>query len=204
MDFGNEAPNIKVHDFDLNIPCVEEFDDDEHAEKEFSFPILINTLEASQNSIENMDNEDANNGDNEVHQPFAVDTTIQSNSAFGEVTSEEMREVEAGYIASVSFAPAIISQRGRRRRRRGREVKQSIDPDRFCTNYNCKTRRTPLWRKGPLGPKTLCNACGLQYIKTVSGRGSDEFPDEGDASTADGDVSAGPVPPETMEEDSDL
>ncbi|KAK8513450.1 hypothetical protein V6N13_002194 [Hibiscus sabdariffa] len=27
------------------------------------------------------------------------------------------------------------------------------DPNRRCTNYNCKTNDTPMWRKGPLGPK---------------------------------------------------
>ncbi|KAK8681991.1 hypothetical protein V6N13_054388 [Hibiscus sabdariffa] len=39
------------------------------------------------------------------------------------------------------------------------------DPNRRCTNYNCKTNDTPVWRKGPLGPKTLCNACGIKYRK---------------------------------------
>ncbi|KAL4336142.1 hypothetical protein GQ457_07G043560 [Hibiscus cannabinus] len=39
------------------------------------------------------------------------------------------------------------------------------DPNRRCTNYNCKTNDTPMWRKGPLGPKTLCNACGIKYRK---------------------------------------
>ena len=28
---------------------------------------------------------------------------------------------------------------------------------------NCLTQKTPLWRNGPLGPKTLCNACGVRY-----------------------------------------
>jgi len=28
---------------------------------------------------------------------------------------------------------------------------------------NCRTQKTPLWRNGPLGPKTLCNACGVRY-----------------------------------------
>ncbi|KAK2649711.1 hypothetical protein Ddye_017200 [Dipteronia dyeriana] len=39
------------------------------------------------------------------------------------------------------------------------------DPYKRCTNYNCKTNDTPLWRKGPLGLKTLCNACGIKYKK---------------------------------------
>ncbi|KAL6964678.1 hypothetical protein U1Q18_035736 [Sarracenia purpurea var. burkii] len=30
---------------------------------------------------------------------------------------------------------------------------------------DCKTTRTPLWRSGPAGPKSLCNACGIRYRK---------------------------------------
>ncbi|KAJ9153390.1 hypothetical protein P3X46_026834 [Hevea brasiliensis] len=41
----------------------------------------------------------------------------------------------------------------------------SVDPSKRCTNYNCNTNNTPMWRKGPLGPKTLCNACGIKYRK---------------------------------------
>uniref|UniRef100_A0A7C9CWX1 GATA-type domain-containing protein n=1 Tax=Opuntia streptacantha TaxID=393608 RepID=A0A7C9CWX1_OPUST len=33
----------------------------------------------------------------------------------------------------------------------------------FCAD--CKTTRTPLWRSGPAGPRTLCNACGIRYRK---------------------------------------
>lgn len=30
-----------------------------------------------------------------------------------------------------------------------------------CTH--CEITKTPQWREGPLGPKTLCNACGVRY-----------------------------------------
>ncbi|XP_035549520.1 GATA transcription factor 16-like isoform X2 [Juglans regia] len=30
---------------------------------------------------------------------------------------------------------------------------------------DCKTTKTPLWRGGPAGPKSLCNACGIRYRK---------------------------------------
>ncbi|XP_030474492.2 GATA transcription factor 15-like [Syzygium oleosum] len=33
----------------------------------------------------------------------------------------------------------------------------------FCAD--CKTTKTPLWRGGPSGPKSLCNACGIRYRK---------------------------------------
>ncbi|KAL1920167.1 uncharacterized protein VTP21DRAFT_1313 [Calcarisporiella thermophila] len=32
---------------------------------------------------------------------------------------------------------------------------------------NCKSTETPEWRKGPMGPRTLCNACGLTWAKTT-------------------------------------
>ncbi|KAK1264732.1 GATA transcription factor 12 [Acorus gramineus] len=28
---------------------------------------------------------------------------------------------------------------------------------------HCLTEKTPQWRTGPMGPKTLCNACGVRY-----------------------------------------
>ncbi|EMS62442.1 GATA transcription factor 19 [Triticum urartu] len=33
--------------------------------------------------------------------------------------------------------------------------------DRRCAN--CGTASTPLWRNGPRGPKSLCNACGIRF-----------------------------------------
>lgn len=28
---------------------------------------------------------------------------------------------------------------------------------------HCEITKTPQWREGPMGPKTLCNACGVRY-----------------------------------------
>jgi len=32
---------------------------------------------------------------------------------------------------------------------------------------SCKTSKTPEWRKGPCGAKTLCNRCGLRYSRIM-------------------------------------
>ncbi|XP_024023019.1 GATA transcription factor 16 [Morus notabilis] len=32
---------------------------------------------------------------------------------------------------------------------------------------DCRTTKTPLWRGGPAGPKSLCNACGIRYRKKM-------------------------------------
>ncbi|THU79871.1 hypothetical protein K435DRAFT_638677, partial [Dendrothele bispora CBS 962.96] len=34
----------------------------------------------------------------------------------------------------------------------------------------CKATSTPEWRRGPMGPRTLCNACGLVYAKLMKKR----------------------------------
>lgn len=39
-------------------------------------------------------------------------------------------------------------------------------PDMRCVH--CSATETPLWRAGPAGPKTLCNACGVRWKKTGS------------------------------------
>ncbi|XP_068667261.1 GATA transcription factor 1-like [Aristolochia californica] len=58
----------------------------------------------------------------------------------------------------------------RRRRRRGvscfagmwsQARMASQPPRRKC--LHCLAEKTPQWRAGPLGPKTLCNACGVWY-----------------------------------------
>ncbi|XP_009628152.1 GATA transcription factor 12-like [Nicotiana tomentosiformis] len=40
--------------------------------------------------------------------------------------------------------------------------RESIEtPGRKC--LHCASEKTPQWRTGPMGPKTLCNACGVRY-----------------------------------------
>lgn len=52
-------------------------------------------------------------------------------------------------------APAAAAPRRRRRRRR------APTGDRRCSH--CGVQKTPQWRAGPEGAKTLCNACGVRY-----------------------------------------
>ncbi|KFY47056.1 hypothetical protein V494_00190 [Pseudogymnoascus sp. VKM F-4513 (FW-928)] len=48
--------------------------------------------------------------------------------------------------------------------RSGDKKKKAKTADKYvCTD--CATLDSPEWRKGPSGPKTLCNACGLRWAK---------------------------------------
>ncbi|KAJ8102699.1 hypothetical protein POJ06DRAFT_54036 [Lipomyces tetrasporus] len=46
-----------------------------------------------------------------------------------------------------------------------KKPKVSDDKEYVCTE--CGTLDSPEWRKGPQGPKTLCNACGLRWSKSL-------------------------------------
>ncbi|KAI3893794.1 hypothetical protein MKX03_012220 [Papaver bracteatum] len=43
----------------------------------------------------------------------------------------------------------------------GSSIGNLVGDGRKC--LHCATDKTPQWRTGPLGPKTLCNACGVRY-----------------------------------------
>jgi len=49
---------------------------------------------------------------------------------------------------------------------------------------DCGTLDSPEWRKGPRGPKTLCNACGLRWAKKEKKRDRPVHSDQGVTSTS--------------------
>ncbi|CAK9882535.1 unnamed protein product [Sphagnum jensenii] len=65
---------------------------------------------------------------------------------------EEGEEWQSGNFHKTKQSTKWASRR--RRQDGGGEVLR-------CTH--CQTQKTPQWRTGPLGPKTLCNACGVRY-----------------------------------------
>ncbi|KAH9818149.1 White collar 2 protein [Teratosphaeria destructans] len=52
--------------------------------------------------------------------------------------------------------------------------KQKVADEYVCAD--CGTLDSPEWRKGPKGPKTLCNACGLRWAKKEKKRSGDDGP----------------------------
>ncbi|EPQ56661.1 hypothetical protein GLOTRDRAFT_138328 [Gloeophyllum trabeum ATCC 11539] len=48
---------------------------------------------------------------------------------------------------------------------------QPVQEGQVC--LGCSATSTPEWRRGPMGPRTLCNACGLVYAKMIKRRTRD-------------------------------
>jgi hypothetical protein len=61
----------------------------------------------------------------------------------------------------VALAPPLGSTGGAVRRRRPVPRPRNREVQRTCSH--CQSSKTPQWREGPDGRRTLCNACGLRY-----------------------------------------
>ncbi|EOA14182.1 hypothetical protein CARUB_v10027332mg [Capsella rubella] len=55
-------------------------------------------------------------------------------------------------------------------------IEQSNNNKKTCSD--CGTSKTPLWRGGPAGPKSLCNACGIRNRKKRRGTTEDDDDDK--------------------------
>lgn len=53
--------------------------------------------------------------------------------------------------------------------RQPKQYQQQTEPGtgKIKACMQCGTTRTPQWREGPYGPKTLCNACGVKRVRAI-------------------------------------
>ncbi|CAA3006068.1 GATA transcription factor 1-like [Olea europaea subsp. europaea] len=75
-------------------------------------------------------------------------------AGFGEFPSQQCLwlneiKVEKKKQESFSLQPSLVM------------IKNGAGMGRRC--LHCRADKTPQWRAGPMGPKTLCNACGVRY-----------------------------------------
>uniref|UniRef100_A0A2P2JWN6 Uncharacterized protein MANES_09G142600 n=1 Tax=Rhizophora mucronata TaxID=61149 RepID=A0A2P2JWN6_RHIMU len=89
--------------------------------------------------------EDSSHNDRKGSRKETRDSAVQVKTKMGvEVEVDQEKLMVAGGIDSLSTLESSNDQQPRR-----------------CTH--CLAQKTPQWRAGPLGPKTLCNACGVRY-----------------------------------------
>ncbi|KAG8070281.1 hypothetical protein GUJ93_ZPchr0006g40998 [Zizania palustris] len=80
----------------------------------------------------------------------------------------KMRIVRKAVAANDPEDGPIVVRKPRRRAQAHRDESQRLQQQavgvvRVCSD--CNTTKTPLWRSGPCGPKSLCNACGIRQRK---------------------------------------
>ncbi|VAI77656.1 unnamed protein product [Triticum turgidum subsp. durum] len=80
-------------------------------------------------------------------------------------------------------------------------MNQALGVIRTCSD--CNTTKTPLWRSGPCGPKSLCNACGIRQRKArraMMATGAAPATDVGAKAAAPGDAAVTVRPPKVKKE----
>jgi len=82
----------------------------------------------------------------------------------------DRRTYNGQYIAASSTQPTDDDYGDDTSRRK--KMRKSHTTEQYVC-VTCGRTDSPEWRKGPQGPKTLCNACGLRWAKEVRSKGDD-------------------------------
>ncbi|MCO5574282.1 hypothetical protein L7F22_028064 [Adiantum nelumboides] len=89
----------------------------------------------------------------DILKPISVNNRIDESSGLLHVASR----------SSASSEPLSIWLRQDALKQSSKKMKQDADPVLARRCSHCLVQKTPQWRRGPKGPKTLCNACGVRY-----------------------------------------
>ncbi|XP_071702779.1 GATA transcription factor 7-like [Rutidosis leptorrhynchoides] len=108
-------------------------------------------------------------------------STSSTSSRDSSITSQMLFKIPVHFTEFFVTQPAGKKQRKKPVLKTGEGSNESLS-QRRCTH--CQVQKTPQWRSGPLGPKTLCNACGVRF---KSGRLYPEYRPAG-SPTFSGDV----------------
>jgi PAS domain-containing protein len=92
----------------------------------------------------------------------AMDSAATMTSASGQGAVDESDDETSPNPASTS-----PDEKEKKKKKKPKQEEE----DYVCTD--CGRVDSPEWRKGPLGPKTLCNACGLRWAKKIKRSGGD-------------------------------
>ncbi|KAK1421622.1 hypothetical protein QVD17_24103 [Tagetes erecta] len=81
--------------------------------------------------------------------------------------SKRLRPVTNPWLRPPSI---VVPNKAKRRKKLSqypliKETKRYIEKSELVIKKcaHCEITKTPQWREGPMGPKTLCNACGVRY-----------------------------------------
>uniref|UniRef100_A0A7N0ZZW1 GATA transcription factor n=1 Tax=Kalanchoe fedtschenkoi TaxID=63787 RepID=A0A7N0ZZW1_KALFE len=76
---------------------------------------------------------------------------------------------DTGYSLKMSESAGKMEHKKKKKMKLSADVNQNKNPNPLSPEVavrkcqHCEITKTPQWRAGPLGPKTLCNACGVRY-----------------------------------------
>ncbi|KAK6159522.1 hypothetical protein DH2020_006836 [Rehmannia glutinosa] len=87
------------------------------------------------------------------------DSSSTSSSSYG--SSSLSPFVFMNPVYDTEWLSSVEKPAAAKKQKRKPEGESGSVTGRRCTH--CQVQKTPQWRTGPLGPKTLCNACGVRF-----------------------------------------
>ncbi|XP_050236196.1 GATA transcription factor 4-like [Mercurialis annua] len=92
---------------------------------------------------------------------------LRSDTPFsGKARSKRSRAIGAGTATAITMTwSSSLPETATSKSKKGTSNRSSspITDGGIRRCSHCASEKTPQWRTGPLGPKTLCNACGVRY-----------------------------------------
>lgn len=101
-------------------------------------------------------------GRKENQPAIPVVSTRSSRKKTSKKNSTAVKKIKKGSRMGVRKPPQIWVKGAVQDPRSGQMITE-VPPGIFCTQ--CSATTTPVWRAGPFGHKTLCNACGVRWMK---------------------------------------
>ncbi|KAK9476703.1 hypothetical protein V1514DRAFT_264834, partial [Lipomyces japonicus] len=139
---------------DLKVKKQNKKDQLENSSEQMHFPAFLDSLENSH--LRRYSAGDSANSITLQSRSSSRMNPSSSASSSASVTASTSPNEKFQY--PIKLSPRISNEKSKK-------LKLSIHKDKVCTE--CGTLDSPEWRKGPQGPKTLCNACGLRWSKSL-------------------------------------
>ncbi|KAI8970055.1 GATA zinc finger-domain-containing protein [Mycotypha africana] len=121
-------------------------------------PTATNTIHTANTNL----NDDRTTRSTQNNSLWRPSSAVSSNDMLSQMQQQHQQHVDEAKMAHLTNSPPL-SVDGVRKEKWKRRKKHKKVEDYICTD--CGTTSSPEWRKGPNGPKTLCNACGLRWAK---------------------------------------
>ncbi|KAI4337506.1 hypothetical protein L6164_015913 [Bauhinia variegata] len=160
---------------DLCVPCddvaelewLSNFVEESFSSEDLQKLELISGMKARNDEVtESREFQPEQNRNNPIfNREVSVPAKARSKRSRGHPCNWTTRLVVLSPNTSSSEQDVIIPTPGKKEGKPAPRKKESGDGSggdgRKC--LHCATDKTPQWRTGPMGPKTLCNACGVRY-----------------------------------------
>ncbi|KAK8693071.1 hypothetical protein V6N13_070668 [Hibiscus sabdariffa] len=93
--------------------------------------------------------------------PLTESSTSSNSSTSSSLSASSPWFVYSSSVPGSAFEPFESEKKQKKRPATESNVGNVIQPTRRCSH--CGVTKTPQWRAGPMGAKTLCNACGVRF-----------------------------------------